>query len=135
MVIGIAHNAFRVTDMEKALEFYCGGLGFTKAFELADSNGKPWIVYIKVSKNTFIELFYGGEEQAKTQQGTAGFVHMCLECDDVYATVADLEARGVQIDSAPKVGSDKNTQAWIHDPDGNKIELMSIDPSSPQANA
>lgn len=30
---------------------------------------------------------------------------------------------------------DKNWQAWIHDPDGNKVELMMIDPESPQAKA
>jgi lactoylglutathione lyase len=39
----------------------------------------------------------------------------------------------VEIDVEPKTGADNNTQAWIHDPDGNKIELMQISPDSPQA--
>ena len=34
-----------------------------------------------------------------------------------------------------KTSTDKNWQAWIHDPDGNKVELMMIDPDSPQAKA
>jgi hypothetical protein len=41
----------------------------------------------------------------------------------------------VKVIAAPKQGSDKNIQAWTHDPDGNKIELMTIDPAFPQANA
>jgi catechol 2,3-dioxygenase-like lactoylglutathione lyase family enzyme len=63
MIKGIAHVAYTVSDMEKALHFYCDQLGFQKAFEIRDDEGKPWINYIKVSKNQFIELFYGGKKK------------------------------------------------------------------------
>lgn len=61
MITGLAHNAFRVTDMDKALAFYCGVLGFSKAFEIPDDAGNPWIVYIKVAHEQFLELFYGAD--------------------------------------------------------------------------
>jgi catechol 2,3-dioxygenase-like lactoylglutathione lyase family enzyme len=48
MIKGIAHVAYTVSDMEKALHFYCNQLGFQKAFEIRDDEGKPWINYIKV---------------------------------------------------------------------------------------
>ena len=34
MITGIGHAAYFVSDMEAALEFYCGKLGFADAFEL-----------------------------------------------------------------------------------------------------
>ena len=33
----------------------------------------------------------------------------------------------------PRQGRDKNWQCWVDDPDGHRIELMQIDPASPQA--
>ena len=41
-------------------------------------------------------------------------------------------AAGVVIDREPKLGLDHNWQAWISDPDGNKIELMQLAEDSPQ---
>ena len=64
MITSLAHVAFHVTDMQKSLDFYCGVLGLTKAFELHDDEGQPWIVYLKVCKGQFIELFYNGEGKA-----------------------------------------------------------------------
>jgi len=42
---------------------------------------------------------------------------------------------GVVIDRPIKEGKDGNLQAWIVDPDGNRIELMQIMPNSLQAKA
>ena len=58
---GIAHAAFNVSDMERALRFYRETFGFEKAFELKHpETGEPWIVYVHAGGNQFIELFYGG---------------------------------------------------------------------------
>ncbi len=130
MITGIAHNAVKVTNMEATLDFYCNKLGFKKAFEIADDNNNPWIVYVKIRDGQFIEFFYDGLKEQKSN-----FMHVCLECDDVYKTVDELIEKGVEIDVMPSQGKDLNYQAWIHDPDGNKIELMTIDPNSPQAKA
>lgn len=130
MITGLAHNAIKVTDMDKTLDFYCNKLGFKKAFEIHDDQDKPWIVYVKICQGMFIEFFYDGYKEQKSN-----LMHVCFECDDVYKTVEELRAKGVEIDVEPSQGKDFNYQAWIHDPDGNKIELMTIDPKSPQANA
>ena len=53
----------------------------------------------------------------------------------IQETVEALRGKGAPIDVEPKQGGDKNWQAWTHDPDGNKIELMKISPESPQAKA
>jgi catechol 2,3-dioxygenase-like lactoylglutathione lyase family enzyme len=131
MIKGIAHVAYTVSDMEKALHFYCDQLGFQKAFEIRDDEGKPWINYIKVSKNQFIELFYGGKKR-ETSQNEAGFSHLCLEVDDIQKVAEDLKKKNVVLDVDPKQGKDFNWQCWIRDPDGNRIELMQISEKSPQ---
>ena len=132
---GIGHVAYVVSDMVKSMDFFSSKLGFKLIYELADEQGRPWLNYLRVKDGSYIELFYGGTRTVRLQHESAGFMHLCLECDDVYATVEFLRAKGIEIDVEAKQGKDKNYQAWIHDPDGNKIELMSIDPDSLQAKA
>jgi lactoylglutathione lyase len=133
MVTGVAHLAVTVKDMEKSLDFYSRILGFKKAFEIADkTTGTPWIVYLHIKKNQFLELFYHGERDNPWEPSLRGFNHICLEIDDIQSTVKHIEDSGWKIDSPLKQGGDKNFQAWISDPDGVRIELMQINPESPQ---
>ena len=129
---GIAHTAYAVSDMKASLEFYVEKLGFTHAFSLSKPDtGEKWIEYLRVAPGQFVELFYAEGEIGKN----SSYRHLCLETADAYATAKELEARGVKIDVYPKQGSDKNIQCWIHDPDGNPVEIMQISPESPQAKA
>ncbi len=134
MIKGIAHLAFKVTDMEKAIAYYCDGLGFTKAFEINDNEDRPWIVYIKVSDGQFIELFYNAVAQER-EANAAGYAHLCLEVDDINEIADRLVNKGLPLDVKPNQGKDLNMQCWSHDPDGNPIEFMQMSPDSPQAKA
>ena len=136
MITGIGHVAFRVTDLERALEFYCGKLGFREAFRLdRDGEPSPWIVYLQLAENQFVELFPRGEGTVAPRSGAAGYNHHCLVVDDLAATLRELRARGVELSGEPRQGMDTNWQFWLTDPDGNAIELMQIMPGSPQAAA
>lgn len=129
-IMGIAHAAYNVSDMKASLDFYVGKLGFTHSFSIPRDDGTPWIEYLHVAPGQFIELFYSDEAPV------GGYYnHLCLQCEDCAETVKALIANGVEIDVMPNQGKDGNTQAWIHDPDGNKIELMQISPLSPQVKA
>ncbi|GGE31436.1 putative lactoylglutathione lyase [Pullulanibacillus camelliae] len=132
MIKGIGHTAYVVEDMEKALEFYCGVLGFQKLFELHDREDKPWIVYIKINKDNFIELFYGGTTKNKVDMATTGYNHLCLEVDDIHAIADHIKSKGLTLDVEPKQGLDLNYQCWVKDPDGNRIEFMQYHPECPQ---
>ena len=131
MVKGIAHTAYMVTDMQKALDFYVAGFGFKHAFSLANPEGQSWIEYLKVADGQFIELFH---PVPGFIPGNKSYMHLCLEVDDCVATAKELEERGLDVWSKPKKGSDHNIQCWARDPDGNLIEIMQISPQSPQAN-
>jgi catechol 2,3-dioxygenase-like lactoylglutathione lyase family enzyme len=135
MLTSIAHVAFHVSDMQKSLDFYCGLLGLTKAFELHDKEDRPWIVYLKVCDMQFIELFHGGEGTVKPLSKQTGYHHFCFSVDDMHAFADMLHKRGLFLDKSPRLGGDKNLQLWITDPDGVAIEIMQMSPDSPQAKA
>jgi lactoylglutathione lyase len=132
MITGIAHTALTVKDMPKSLDFYTRVLGFTKAFSLTEpGTGEPWIEYLQAG-GQFIELFYHGTEDNPWKSSLRGFNHLCLQVDDITKTVETIEIAGYPMDRGVSQGSDKNLQAWLTDPDGIRIELMQIDPESPQ---
>ena len=132
MIMGIGHLAFDVADMEKSLEFYCEKLGFKDAFQMArPETGEPWIRYVKVAPGQFIELFYN----RKGDNLKGSYNHVCIQVDDIFSAEKLLKDKGLPIDTAPKQGCDGNWQCWTHDPDGNKIEFMQLDPDSPQSKA
>jgi catechol 2,3-dioxygenase-like lactoylglutathione lyase family enzyme len=136
MITGIGHVAFRVTDLGRALDFYCGTLGFREAFRLErDGEPSPWIVYLQVAPGQFLELFPGGTGAVTPRSRAAGYNHYCLVVDDLRATLRELEARGLTVAGEPVRGQDLNWQFWIEDPDGNAIELMEVTAASPQAAA
>ena len=134
MVTGIGHVAFRITDLDRALDFYCHELGFREAFRL-DREGEPspWIVYLQIAPGHFVELFPGAGEIGPQPGASAGYNHFCLLVDDMDATLRQLAERGLEIAKSPAQGLDGNWQYWLTDPDGNRIELMQIMPESPQA--
>jgi predicted enzyme related to lactoylglutathione lyase len=60
-----------------------------------------------------------------------GILHFCLETDDIDAVVARLTELGVPV-TPKKLGVDNSWQAWLEDPDGNKIEIHQYTPTSTQ---
>lgn len=135
MIKGIGHLAFDVANMEQSLHFYCDILGLKRAFAIPHDDGKPWIEYIKVADNQFIELFYGAENKPEQVARPIGFSHLCLEVEDIHTISAHLKSCGLKLDVEPMQGKDHNWQAWAKDPDGNRIEFMQLHPDSPQMNS
>src|SRR5690348_1831557 len=133
MITGLGHVAFRITDLEQSLDFYCQKLGLREAFRLErDGEPSPWIVYLQVAQEQFLELFPGAQGDNPPRGRSVGYNHLCLVVDDLQTTLRELEARGLALTGTPKQGVDHNWQYWISDPDGNAIELMQIMPTSPQ---
>jgi lactoylglutathione lyase len=129
MITDIGHAAFAAHDLDRALEFYAL-LGIRESFRLNREDGSLMLIYLHVAGDRFVEMFPGGPPPDPNRKGS--FMHLCLLVDDLQATVARLRAAGVAIDREPKVGLDRNWQAWIHDPDGNPIELMQLEEDSAQ---
>jgi lactoylglutathione lyase len=129
MFIDLAHTAFAVLDVEATLAFYAK-LGIPEAFRLHREDGSLMLVYLHAGGDRFIEVFPGGPAPDPNRQQS--FMHICLRTDDIHADVERIRAAGIPIDTEVKMGLDHNLQAWIADPDGNKIELMQLSEESPQ---
>ena len=153
-VTQIGHVAYVCKDLERSVAFYRDVLGFTPKFSLSygdflDMNldearragvdpdpemvarlsakkDRTWITYMAFGDCQFVELFdaNGATLPGATDWDHLNFSHLALLVDDIQAACAELTARGVPIDTAPKIGSDQTWQMWSHDPDGNKIEFM-----------
>jgi lactoylglutathione lyase len=124
-VKAIGHVAVSVKNIEASLDFYKNKLGFAEMFRL-ERDGRLWIVYLRITDTQFIELFPDGVGDGAPPFANVGYNHLCLEVDDIDAAIAELTSRGVALTQQKKLGVDHNYQAWIADPEGNRIELMQL---------
>ena len=128
MIKALAHLCFTVRDLAASEAFYRDKLGLAPAFDFVNEKGEKFGAYLHVAGRAFIELFQG--KVAAPADGQT-YKHFCLEVDDVAAAVKALRAKGVEV-TDPKMGSDHSWQAWLSDPDGNRIELHGYTPESKQ---
>lgn len=124
-ITSIGHVAIRVKDIDRSLDFYVSKLGFPEMFRL-ERDGKLWIVYLRITNSQFIELFPDAVGDRSPPAEAIGLNHLCLECDDIDVVLGEIAAKGIPLYRPKKVGADNNLQAWIEDPDGNRIELMQM---------
>lgn len=131
-ITGIGHIALKVHDLDRSLDFYRDKLGFDEMMRINYPDGRLWLVYLRITDTQFIEIFPGAEnERAPGWDGNA-ITHVCLEVDDLDAVVEQVEKAGIKLLIEKKIAGDGNRQAWIEDPDGNRIEFMQMLPGSMQ---
>jgi len=123
---GIGHVALKVADIGRSLEFYRERLGFAEMMRLNNDDGSLWLVYLRITDTHFIELFPDRVGDSAPPFANVGYNHLCLEVDDIDAAIAEIRTRGVTLTAEKKLGVDHNYQAWIADPEGNRIELMQL---------
>jgi len=125
----LLHTMLRVGDLEKSIAFYRDVLGM----QLLRRNDYP------EGKFTLAFLGYGGEEENTVLELTHnwdtehydlgnGYGHIAIGVDDVYAACERIRASGGNVVREPgpmKHGS--TVLAFVEDPDGYKIELLSED--------
>lgn len=132
----LGHFNLKVRDLAASIDFY-SKIGFPEFLRLTEEDGSPWIVYLRITDELYIELLPGGKGQAGDQVA-AGLNHLCLTTGDIEATVAELGRVGILL-TAPfdpaKRGVDRNRGTWITDPDGNRIEIMEMAPDCVQYEA
>ena len=134
-IVGLAHVAIKVTDLDRSLDFYINRLGFPEMLRLNKDDGSTWLVYLRITDNQYLEVFPGAENDRAPGWDANGMNHMCLAVEDIDAVVKRIEAAGISLLLPLKLAVDGNRQAWLEDPDGNRIELMEMDANSLQLKA
>lgn len=117
----------RVTDIEKSIKFYTEILAMKLLRRKDYPEGKftlAFLGYGNESSNTALELTYNWETDSY-DIGTA-FGHIAIEVSDVYQACDKIKAQGGKVvrEAGPMKHS-TTVLAFIEDPDGYKIELLS----------
>ncbi len=134
-ITGIGHLAIRARNLDTLLTFYTDTLGFPELFRLTADDGSIRLVYVRVIDAQFLEFFPNGEGDGPAPREAVGLNHLCLTVSDLDSVVEALTTRGVALTRPLITGGDGNRQAWIDDPEGNRIELMEMSPVGMQAQA
>ena len=129
---GVGHVAIKVTDLDRSLDYYINKLGFPEMLRLTKDDGTVWLVYLRITDEQYLEVFPGAENDRAPGWNANGMNHMCLTVDDIDAVLARIAAAGLTLLLPLKTAIDGNRQAWLEDPDGNRIELMEMAPDSLQ---
>ncbi|EJJ27116.1 VOC family protein [Rhizobium sp. CF142] len=132
---GIGHAAIRVKDIDVSLDFYCNKLGFKEMLRLHRDNGDLWLVYLRVNDLQYLEVFPYAVGDAAPPREAIGLNHICITVDNVDEVVRQLAEQNIPLIQPLVGGADGNRQAWIADPDGNRYELMQMNPDCMQYEA
>lgn len=147
----LMHSSTFVKDMDVIRDFYENKLGLkpvilTKYKSYINRKDSPYyepaisnpdgicIIYYKISNNQFLEFIKYPKKQ-KQKEGWKeyyGNSHIGLTVDDIFEAKKELEEKGIVIDTEPKKGNSNTWQMWIHDPEGNAIEIMQFTKDSYQ---
>ena len=122
----LLHTMLRVTDLQRAIDFYTRVLGMTLLRTTERPEQKYSLAFVGYGSNpdhAEIELTYNhGVHQYDI--GTA-FGHLALGVSDVYATCERIREQGGKITREPgPVAGGTRVIAFVVDPDGYKIELI-----------
>ncbi|HWA19572.1 MAG TPA: VOC family protein [Devosia sp.] len=132
----IGHIALYVKDLARAVEFY-ERLGLREFLRLDQEPGVPWIAYLRVTDDLYIELFPTGEDRP-VGKARAGLNHLCLLTENIERTVSELAAAGISPDARfdpARIGVDNNRGFFVTDPDDNRIEIMEMGRNAIQSEA
>ena len=131
----LAHVALKVKNLDRSLDFYVNKLGFVEMMRLNKPEGGVWLVYLRITDDQYLELFPDGVGDRAPGRDATAVNHICLGVDDIDSVVAQIKQAGIKLTAEKKMGADYNYQAWIEDPDGNRIELMQMMPNCMQLEA
>ena len=122
-VVMMNHVGINVPNIDEAVKYYTEKMGYKEAFRVFDEKKQPRLVYMQISKNTFLEL------NPANAQRPAGFTHYGLHVEDVADAVAMFRKRGITV-SDTNVSDTKAVLANITDPYMGRIELAELTPES-----
>ena len=127
-VIQLNHVGVAVADMDESIAFYTETMGYEEAFRVTNDADEPFLVYLRVSESTFVELTRANEN---TQPGLS---HFGVQVSDMESVKAMYEGRGAE-PSETRRGSTQAILSNIFDPQGVRIELSEYPPDSLQGQA
>ena len=122
-IVGLNHVCLVVPNLDEAVKYYTKTMGFPEAFRSVDDKGNVTLVYVQISKNTFIEL------QPANAQRPAGMNHFGLHVENMAAAISMFKQRGVNVTES-RMSPTKAILSNVTDLNGIRIELAELTPES-----
>src|SRR4051812_1687500 len=123
-ILGVAHMALYVSDLQAARAFYKDFLGFAEAFVLKRDDGSDRIAFIKINDEQYIELF------AEAPKQDAHLNHIAFYTDSAENMRQYLATRGVKVPDTVGKGLIGNVNFNILDLDRHTVEIVQYEPDS-----
>ena len=125
------HTMLRVTNLDRALNFYCEVLGMKLIRRKDYPEGRFTLAFVGYGDerdSTVLELTHNWDTD-KYEMGSA-YGHIAIGVNDVYATCETIRGRGGKIvrEAGPMKGG-RTVIAFVEDPDGYKVELLQDEPN------
>lgn len=117
-VKGFDHLVLNVSDIERALEFYCGPLGLQGERVEEWRAGKVGFPSVRITEDTVIDLM-------DRPRGESNVDHICLVVEPLeWQDVIDSGEFTVLEGPVPRWGArGQATSVYVQDPEGNTVEL------------
>src|SRR6516225_1367834 len=123
-ILGIAHMAVFVSDLQKARAFYKDFLGYEEPYTLKRDDGSERIAFIKINEDQYLELF------AEPVKKEGHLNHISIQTDSAEGMRKYLAAQGVKVPDKVGKGKIGNSNFNIIDPDGHTVEIVQYEPES-----
>ncbi len=142
LILGVAHIAFRVSDLSAAEKFYRDVLGLPRVNLLAPTksgrheerspgkDGASLNAHADCARyrlNFRQEIVVESGLQPNTDERLS---HLAFETSDLAALTEYFKARTVPLDEAPHVPCVERNALWVKDPDGHIIEFVQREPGA-----
>ena len=124
----LLHTMLRVGDLSRSLAFYTQVLGMRLLRQQDYPEGRFTLAFVGYGEeydSTVLELTHNWDTSSYGLG--AGYGHIAIGVDDVYAACEKIRAAGGKIVREPgpmKHGS--TILAFVEDPDGYRIELLGL---------
>ncbi len=139
MILSIRHTGIVVADLDAAIRFYVGLLGFKVTRRMYETgivvdkmldmkNVRVTTVKMAAPGGGVLELLYYHSHTSLPRRSEifdSGISHIALTVDDVDAEYARLDVEGVEFLSSPQISGDCKV-VFCTDTDGNVLELVEV---------
>ena len=123
-ILGVAHMALFVSDLQKSRAFYKDFLGYDEPYVLKREDGSDRIAFIKINENQYLELL----AESPRQDGRLN--HISFLTDSAEGMRVYLASRGVKVPDKVGQGRIGNLNFNVVDPDGHTVEIVQYQPDS-----
>jgi lactoylglutathione lyase len=121
-VTKLLHTRYRVSDLERTVNFYCDVLGLEEIKRHKSPRGSELVFLKTPGSEELIELC--SFPAAGPVQVQPDLTHLAFEVDSLDEFAKHLAAHGLKYSDGPTTSSSGTTFAFIDAPEGYEIELI-----------